>query len=284
MKEIVKIIILIIISYIIAMAGSFEGYEIDGRPIIFNCLLIAFGIQYLIFIPSYIFKTERFFDLTGSMTFLSIMSYILYNRDIGDLNYSGLLLILFISLWTLRLGLFLFFRIRKDEKDRRFDEIKTNFFKFMLTWTLQGSWVFITACCAIAALSSNVINDNFLFIVIGGFFWILGFVLEVISDMQKRKFKKNNKNGFITSGLWSYSRHPNYLGEIILWFGICLISIPSIQGMQYATLISPIFVYLLLTHISGINLLETYSDRKWGTLESYQQYKQSTPILFPFFK
>ena len=284
MSEIIKVATLIFISFLIAIAGSIGGYKINETPIIFHCLLIAFGLQYLIFIPSYIFKSERFFDITGSVTFLSIIYYILYNRSIESLNYSGLLLISFITLWTLRLGLFLFFRIHKDGNDRRFDTIKTNFFKFMLTWTLQGTWVFITASCSISALSSNIIYDNSFFILLGSAFWLIGFILEVMSDMQKRKFKKNNKNGFITSGLWAYSRHPNYLGEIILWVGICIISIPSLQNAQFITLISPLFVYLLLTRISGINLLEEYADNKWGELESYQEYKKSTPILFPFKK
>lgn len=282
MSQIIKVVVLIFISSLIAIAGSFGGYELNGAPIIFHCLLIAFGIQYLVFIPSYIFKSERFFDLTGSLTFLSIIYYILCNRNIEDLNYSGLLLIIFISLWTLRLGLFLFFRIHKDGNDRRFDEIKTNFFKFMLTWTLQGTWVFITASCAIAALTSNIIHDNLIFIVVGSSFWVIGFILEVVSDLQKRKFRKNNQGKFITSGLWAYSRHPNYLGEIMLWLGISIISIPSLENIQLITLISPLFVYLLLTRISGINLLEEYADKKWGKLESYQEYKKSTPILFPF--
>ena len=130
----------------------------------------------------------------------------------------------------------------------------------------------------------QIIYDNLFFILVGSTFWIAGFILEVISDMQKRKFKKSNGNGFITFGLWAYSRHPNYLGEIILWIGICIISIPSLQNAQFITLISPLFVYLLLTRISGINLLEEYADNKWGELESYQEYKKSTPILFPFKK
>ena len=118
----------------------------------------------------------------------------------------------------------------------------------------------------------------------GSSFWIVGFSLEVISDIQKRKFKKNYKNGFITTGLWSYSRHPNYLGEIILWTGICLIAMPSLEGLQYATLISPFFVYLLLTKGTGINLLEEYAEKKWGNQQEYQDYKNKTPILFPFKK
>jgi len=282
MIDFVKIIVLIGISSLIALAGSQGGYQINGTPIIFICLLISFGIHYLMFIPSYIFKTERYFDITGSITFLSVMYFILYNRSVDDFNLSGILLIVFITIWTLRLGLFLFFRIHKDGKDRRFDEIKTDFLKFMFVWTMSGTWVFITSCCALAALCSNIITDNLLLVSIGTILWIVGFILEVVSDIQKRKFKKHNKNGFITSGLWSYSRHPNYLGEIILWIGISLIALPSLNGLQYITLISPFFVYLLLTRGTGLNLLEEYADKKWEDLPDYQEYKKNTPILFPF--
>ena len=115
--------------------------------------------------------------------------------------------------------------------------------------------------------------------------WLFGFLFEVISDHQKTKFKNNlnNKDKFINTGLWSLSRHPNYFGEIILWFGIAIITIPFLSGWQYMVLISPIFVYFLLTSISGVNLLETKTEKKWGNLDSYKEYKKNTPVLIPKF-
>ena len=248
-------------------------------PVIFHCLLITYGIQFIVFIPSYIFTTEKFFDLTGMITYLSLMAYIVNVRGVEELNNTGLILILFISVWALRLGLFLFFRIHKDGNDRRFNELKIDFFKFLRTWTLQGLWVFLTSSCAIIVLCSNMIFDKILFLTIGSLFWFIGFSIEFIADMQKRKFKKEHAEGFITSGLWSYSRHPNYLGEILLWSGIAIICLGSLAKYQYIGLISPLFVYLLLTRVSGINLLEEYADKKWGNLESYQKYKKRTPKL-----
>ena len=283
-KEIIIILTSISISFLVALAGSYNGFYINELPIIFHCFLITYAIQLIVFIPSYICTTEKFFDLTGMITYLTIMIYIVYVKGFEGLNYTGLILITLISIWALRLGLFLFFRIHKDGNDRRFNELKIDFFKFLRVWVLQGLWVFLTASCAITVLCSNIIIDNILFMIIGILFWVLGFLLEVIADIQKRKFKKGKKEGFITSGLWSYSRHPNYLGEILLWFGIAIICLPNLQGSQYISLISPIFVYLLLTRISGINLLEQYADKKWGKLDSYQGYKQRTPILFPFKK
>ena len=284
MSGLIKTIFLLVITYLIALASSHNVIDTNNIPITLVCFLITFLIHYIVFIPSFIFKTERFFDITGSITFLSVIFYIFYNRNLEDFNYSGIILLVLIGLWTLRLGLFLFYRVIKDGKDKRFDELKTNFLKFMTVWTMSGTWVFITASPAIAALSSNKINDNLIFITIGSLLWVLGFIIEVISDRQKRKFKKKNNDGYITSGLWAYSRHPNYVGEIMLWTGITIISFPSLEGFQLITLISPVFVYLLLTKVSGLNILEENADKKWGKEKAYIDYKNNTPILFPFKK
>lgn len=284
MSGLIKTIFLLVITYLIALASSHNVIDTNNIPITLVCFLITFLIHYIVFIPSFIFKTERFFDITGSITFLSVICYIFYNRNLEDFNYSGIILLVLIGLWTLRLGLFLFYRVIKDGKDKRFDELKTNFLKFMTVWTMSGTWVFITASPAIAALSSNKINDNLIFITIGSLLWVLGFIIEVISDRQKRKFKKKNNDGYITSGLWAYSRHPNYVGEIMLWTGITIISFPSLEGFQLITLISPVFVYLLLTKVSGLNILEENADKKWGKEKAYIDYKNNTPILFPFKK
>ena len=112
--------------------------------------------------------------------------------------------------------------------------------------------------------------------------FIIGFSIEIIADHQKTVFRSNseNKNKFITSGLWSKSRHPNYLGEIVLWFAIAVISFSSLNGMQYIALISPIFTYLLLVYISGVRMLEDRANKKWGHLEEYKKYRKETPALF----
>ena len=151
-KEVIIILVSICISFLIVLAGSYNGFSINQTPIIFHCFLITYCIQFLVFIPSYIFTTEKSFDLTGMITYLSIMTYILYVRGFDTLSYTGLILILLISIWALRLGLFLFFRIHKDGNDRRFDELKIDFLKFLRVWTLQGFWVYLTASCAITVL------------------------------------------------------------------------------------------------------------------------------------
>ena len=244
-----------------------------------NAVLIAFVIQWVLFIPAYLMQTEKFYDLAGSLTYISIISYVFYKSS--EFNLGNLILSVFIIIWAVRLGSFLFFRIQKAGEDKRFRDIKPSPTRFFMTWTLQGMWVSICSACAITAMStSEGIIVNTLFFV-GAITFILGFLIEIIADNQKTKFKNNpnNKNKFISTGLWSYSRHPNYLGEITLWTGVAIMSFSSLSGLQLITLISPVFTYLLLVYVSGVRLLEARGKRKWGHLDSYQEYIKNTPTL-----
>ena len=150
---------------------------------------------------------------------------------------------------------------------------------FLRVWTLQGLWVFITSVAGITAISSRKIIDPDIFLYFGSLLWIFGFLFESIADYQKRKFRSENQNQFIQTGLWSLSRHPNYFGEIMLWVGVTLIAYPVLSGWQLCTLISPIFVYVLLTKISGVNLLENRAIKKWGSDPDYMNYLEKTPVL-----
>lgn len=155
-----------------------------------------------------------------------------------------------------------------------------------MTWTLQGMWVSICSMCALTAIASkNGVIQNEVFYM-GMLVFIFGFILEIIADRQKSIFRKNpeNKDQFIAHGLWYYSRHPNYFGEITLWFGISMMSFSSLTAWQYITLISPLFTYLLLVYVSGVRILEISGMEKWGHLEKYQEYVHTTSSLFPYFK
>jgi steroid 5-alpha reductase family enzyme len=108
--------------------------------------------------------------------------------------------------------------------------------------------------------------------------------IEVTADNQKSAFNDNpaNRDKFISTGIWSYSRHPNYVGEIVLWLGATIFAVPSLAGGQLISLICPVFVYLLLSKLSGVPLLEAKAEKKWGGNREYQEYKRKTPVLFPF--
>lgn len=257
--------------------------NLTGIQNITYAVLFIFLIHLLIFIPSYYFQTEKFFDLTGTIAYVSSVLFIFFKSNtVESINLGSLALSTFIIIWSLRLGIFLFLRIKKAGKDRRFNDIKKSFSWFFMTFSVSGMWVTICSICALTGIANGIIFSSTT--IIGIIIFIIGFTIEIIADSQKTKFraKNDNKDKFISIGLWKYSRHPNYLGEIILWLGISFISFSSLEGLQYITLISPIFTYLLLVNVSGINLLEKSGEKKWGHLDSYRSYKENTPRLIGF--
>jgi steroid 5-alpha reductase family enzyme len=273
--------VLILAGFLMALAGSQEGSTVGGIPIFAQAVGQAFLIQWVAFIPAYIRQTEKFFDLTGSLTYISVVTFALIFSP--DFDMRALLLWALVVIWASRLGTFLFRRIRKAGKDERFEDLKPSFIRFLNVWTIQGLWVTFTIAAALSAITTTLRKGLDIFAFLGLLIWIFGFSLEWIADSQKSCFSADlaNKGKFIQSGLWSHSRHPNYFGEITLWIGIAIIALPVLQGWQWFTLISPIFVALLLTRVSGIPLLEKKADQKWGGQEEYEAYKKRTPVLIP---
>lgn len=263
---------------------SYNSIEISGKNLLEQILIIAFVVQWVAYVPAYALKTEKFYDLTGSLTYLSIFIYCLIaTQSIEHVKFSNIIVAGAIMIWAIRLGSFLFMRIARDGKDKRFNLIKTSFSRFFMTWTLQGMWVFICSSSALVAITSPtgvIVNNVF---ILGFLLFFTGFVIEVIADNQKSKFRsiKENRDSFINEGLWSRSRHPNYFGEIILWLGITVMSISSFSGINYLAIFSPIFTYLLLNYISGVRILEARGNEKWGHLDEYNNYKENTPKLIP---
>ena len=254
---------------------------LTGLELVENAVALAFLIHWLLFIPAYLLKTEKFFDLSGSFTYISIVIYVLFFNSNSENNIGNLILASFIIIWAVRLGSFLFFRIKKAGEDKRFRELKISFTRFFLVWNISGMWVSFCSMCAITAISSgNGVQLNPLF-YIGAVIFLVGFVLEVVADHQKTVFRKDpkNKDKFIKTGLWARSQHPNYVGEITLWAGIAVISCSSLEGWQYISLISPIFTYCLLIYVSGIPQLKESGEKKWGHLKAYQDYTKNTPRL-----
>jgi steroid 5-alpha reductase family enzyme len=196
----------------------------------------------------------------------------------------SILLLVLVVIWAGRLGTFLFQRVLEAGKDSRFDEIKTSFPRFLTTWMLQGLWVSLTLAAALAAITTTERKPLGWFALIGTLVWLFGFGFEVVADAQKSRFrdKEENQGDFIDTGLWAWSRHPNYFGEITLWFGVAIIALPILRGWQWVTLISPIFVALLITQLSGVPILEEKADEKWGGQEDYEAYKENTPVLIPW--
>jgi len=276
------VLIAVLIAAGLAFAGSQDSIAVFGEiPLFAFSIAIAFIIQWIAYVPSFLARTEKFYDLTGSLTYTTVilMAFLITARfDIQSIVLTGLVLV-----WTFRLGFFLFRRVMRAGEDTRFREIKESASRFLLTWTLQGLWVSFTAAAALAAMTSEHTVEFGAFGIAGLCVWILGFSFEAVADLQKGRFTADpaNREKFINVGLWSISRHPNYFGEIVIWIGIAIIALPSLQGWSFLTLISPVFVAVLITQISGVPLLEKFADKKWGGQKDYEEYKRSTPVLIP---
>ncbi|MBN44487.1 MAG: hypothetical protein CML94_03155 [Rhodobiaceae bacterium] len=281
----------IILGFLVAYIVGQNSVDFFGLPLLIFCFLYSYIVHWIFFIHAFIFQTEHYFDATGSFTYISLSVILILNSifspSFESLNPYTYLIGIMVILWSLRLGMFLFKRVKDVGQDVRFIEMKKDFSWFFMTWTLSGLWVFLTYVAGLSAMTSinsieNMSYYHFIFMITGFLLWILGFVIEILADNQKKIFRENpsNKGKFISSGLWAWSRHPNYFGEIILWLGIAIIAFPSMEGGEFLGLISPLFVYVLLTKISGIPMLEKSSDNKWGLEEDYIKYKKTTPILF----
>ncbi len=262
-----------------ALGGVLAGLS-GGRELLALALL-AYAIQWIAFVPAWLRQTEHFYDLTGSLTYATLVVIALLTQAVDT---RGLIIGLMVLCWCSRLGWFLFHRVRRDGKDGRFDTIKTQPMQFLMAWTLQGLWVFTTLLAALLAISSPATNWD-VWATLGALLWLIGFALESVADAQKSAFRAlpENRGKFIQHGLWRYSRHPNYLGEIMLWSGIALMAMPTFSGWQWLGLVSPLFVYVLINHISGVPILERRADKSWGDDPDYQAYKARTGALLPRF-
>ncbi|MHB8049621.1 MAG: DUF1295 domain-containing protein [Coriobacteriia bacterium] len=273
--------LVLLIGAAIAWAGSQGTATLGTLPVFALIVGIVFLIQVVVFIPSFIAQTEHFYDLTGSLTYISMTT--LAAVLASPLDARSTLLVAMVMVWAARLGMFLFRRVRKSGKDSRFDDIKPSFVQFLNVWIIQALWVTLTAGAAWAAITSAGRAPIDALTIVGIVIWAVGFGIEIVADLQKSRFRAEpaNKGHFINTGLWSWSRHPNYFGEITLWLGVALIAFPALEGWQLVTLISPVFVFLLITRVSGVPLLEKYADKTWGGQDDYEAYKARTSVLVP---
>ena len=286
-KDLTTIIACILTACFVAILASVEGVFLYGVPVILLCAGVSFTVHWIIAVPSLVTSSEKYFDFTGMVATLLVTSAAMFALLSSGYQASvrSTIVAIFVSIWTLRLGVFLYKRIVKSGEDKRFREIKKSLPKFLMTWTLSALWIFLTTVNAITVIALNPQEPLGVFFLLGAIIWVLGFAFEAVADRQKKAFSElsENRDKFITQGLWSISRHPNYFGEIVLWTGIAIISLPLLSGWQFVTLISPVFVFLLLTKISGLPFLEDKAEKKWGHDKGYVEYKNKTPILIPFF-
>jgi len=280
-KSLVGIAASLVVGAMVVLAGSDGSSRVGSIAVFAVCGLLAYVINWVVFVPSNMAKTEHYFDLTGSATYVTVVAVALLLSD--ELDARAVIVGTMVVVWALRLGSFLFRRVRRAGRDGRFDRIKTDPLRFFMTWTLQGLWVLLTLTCALAIITGTEREAIGWVAVVGMAVWVAGFAIEVVADRQKSIFKGDpaNEGRFITSGLWAWSRHPNYFGEIVLWTGIAIMALPVLSGWRWFTLISPVFVVVLLTRVSGIPMLEARAEERWGEEEEFRRYTGNTAVLIP---
>lgn len=249
--------------------------------IFIETLAVVFFIQILFFIFAAAFKTDKVTDLSYGLTFIFLAALVLFSN--GKWFFYQLVLTTAVTLWGGRLAGFLFIRILKTKRDKRFDGIRENFLKFARFWILQALSVWIIMLPSIFVLSSEYPKKFSLIMFLGSLVWLAGLVIETTADHQKYFFKINPKNQdmWIDTGLWKYSRHPNYFGEILCWWGIFIFSIPFLYGWAWLLTIGPVYITSLLLFATGIPPLEKKYDKKYKDNLVYQAYKKRTSLLIP---
>ncbi len=246
-----------------------------------TALLISFAIQIFFFLFAATFKTDKFTDLAYGISFVIIALYFLFTNN----TYfpTQIAIALAVTVWGVRLATYLFIRILRIKKDTRFDERRENLLEFAKFWLLQAISIWVIMLPATLILSSNQSNLVQQLLIPGALIWALGFIIETIADWQKFTFKNKpeNKNKWADTGLWKYSRHPNYFGEILCWWGVFVIALPYLEGVELLSIISPAYITILLLFVSGIPPLEKKHDEKYGDRADYREYKEKTSILIP---
>jgi steroid 5-alpha reductase family enzyme len=243
-------------------------------------IVVSLILQLMLFIPAFLFKTDKLTDFSYSLGFV-ILTVFVYLRN--EYSLYKIILVAMVTVWALRLGYYLVLRIRKTGKDKRFDKIRINFWRFLQFWIFQGLVIPFVLLPTFYFLASE--GKFSWMLVIGGMVWLSGLLIEGFADDQKFRYKNKpeNNNIWIDTGLWKYSRHPNYLGEIMCWIGIYLFAYGSLSAAQKIYgVISPLVIAALLLFISGIPILEKKADEKWKESKDYQKYKKRTAILIPF--
>lgn len=258
--------------------------------IFYVTLIVDFGLQLVFGVLSIILKTEKFYDFIGALTHIScafLGAFYNWNTSQHFSFEAKLIQAICISLWAAKLGTFLFYRVIKAGSDSRFDDAKKNPVVLLFYWFLQGVWVYLNILPSLFLFHTTTTDNKLLYVsIIGWVVFLVGLVFETVSDYQKTVFRNNpaNKGRFITTGLWSISRHPNYFGEILLWYGIFIAAAPYFDtNWAFFTILCPTLTALQICFLSGIPLLENGGIKRWGNDPEYAKYVSSVSVLVPFF-
>ena len=248
-------------------------------PFLIACIS-SIGVNGIFFAYAAVKKTDIVTDLSYSLSFALVSCVLILTNSASP--FVAIVPAALTILWSLRLGSYLFGRIIQTKVDHRFDGMRDQPLKFAKFWILQAIAVIIILSPVVVSVASPVTPRTFgFFEALGLFLWVTGFLIETISDMQKSRFKNSKATGFMSTGIWKYSRHPNYFGEALLWWALFIYVIPVLSGWLFLSIMGPVGITLLLLFVSGIPMLEKSADAKHGNDPLYREYKRRTSIFVP---
>lgn len=256
-----------------------ESYN-NHMQLLFILLGVSVAINTAMFLVAYRYKTDRLTDISYALSFIVLVATALFLKDVTN---ERLIVAALVVGWAIRLGTFLLIRIWHIKVDHRFDDMRNSFSKFGKFWELQAVSVWVILIPSLLALSHASVAFTAISYV-GCGVWAVGLVLEAVADVQKYRFNQNKQNAgkWIDQGIWHYSRHPNYMGEMLVWVGIYLVVFATLTTAQALVgLVGPLFITCLLLFVSGIPPLERGADKRWGDDPRYRAYKRRTSVLIP---
>jgi len=249
-----------------------------------TAILLSFGVAFALngafFAVAAVRRTDVVTDLSYSLTFALLAVVLLFT---GAGEAVQLVASLLVVVWAVRLGAYLFRRILRIKVDHRFDGIREQPLRFARFWLLQAITVAVVMLPVSYLLDRDAPPGIGVWSIAGAAVWLAGLLVEAVADAQKAAFKAKDENRgrFVASGLWRYSRHPNYFGEMLVWWGLFVYAVPVLHGAAFAVVIGPVFITLLLLFVSGIPPLERSAEERYGSDEAYREYKRRTSILVP---
>ncbi len=235
-------------------------------------LLTIFILMNIFYFLSLKFKRKDVVDIAWGLGFLIVSLFNLFLSH--DFQQTKFILTFLIFLWSLRLTIYIYLRNKNKKEDFRYKNFKNSYFSVFL---FQGFLMFLVSLPA--TLYNRFDGGVSFYGFVGLLIWVVGFYFETVGDLELFFFKKNpkNKGEILKDGLWKYTRHPNYFGEVIMWWGIWILTLGSTYW--YLGLIGPLTITYLILKVSGIPLLE----KKYEGNKEFEKYKKETPSFFPKF-
>lgn len=251
---------------------------------IIQMLLASLVANGVFFIIALLLKTDVFTDITYSMTFVILTLFLFFTS--GKTDILQLLTAICVVLWGFRLGGYLLWRIIHIKVDHRFDDKRDSFIRFGFFWLLQAVAVWAVMLSVYGIINRPGMDTIPWYFFAGIPFALLGLLVETVADLQKYTFKSKpeGKGAFMRTGIWKYSRHPNYFGDMLFWWSISFPGLFLFKGFEFLYFLGPLFISLLLRFVSGVPLLEKSAKEKWGDDPEFQEYQKTTSLVIPWFK